>query len=258
MRYDRPNTEGSKLQYKARYGNYINGEFVRPARAVLRERLAVTGRPFCEIPRSTGEDIERALDAAHAAKAAWGRHAAGGAGEHPQQDRRRDGANLELLALSESWDNGKPIRETLAADLPLAIDHFRYFAGCIRADEGSASELDADTLSLPHQGAARRRRPDHPVELPAADGRVEAGPGAGRGQLRGAQARRADPGDDPAVRGAGRAPAAAGRAQHRQRLRGRGRQAPGQQPAGQPRSRSPARPRPGASSCNTPRRTSSR
>ena len=149
MRYDRPNTEGAKLHYKARYGNYIGGEFVPPARGMYFENVSpVTGRPFCEIPRSTAEDIERALDAAHAAKAAWGRTSAAERANILNKIADILEQNLELLAISETWDNGKPIRETLAADLPLAVDHFRYFAGCIRAEEGSASELDADTLSL--------------------------------------------------------------------------------------------------------------
>ncbi|MBK7827532.1 aldehyde dehydrogenase family protein [Nannocystis sp.] len=149
MKYARPNTEGSKLHYKPRYGNYIGGEFVAPKRGQYFENISpVTGRPFCEIPRSTAEDIDAALDAAHAAKAAWGRTSPNERANILNKIADVMEANLELLALSESWDNGKPIRESLAADLPLAIDHFRYFAGCIRAEEGSASELDADTLSL--------------------------------------------------------------------------------------------------------------
>ena len=149
MRYDRPNSEGAKLQYKARYGNYIGGEFVPPVKGMYFEDISpVTGRPFCEVPRSTAEDIEKALDAAHAARAAWGRTSPAERANILNKIADVMEQNLELLALSETWDNGKPIRETLAADLPLAIDHFRYFAGCIRAEEGSASELDADTLSL--------------------------------------------------------------------------------------------------------------
>jgi len=149
MKYARPNTEGSKLHYKPRYGNYIGGEFIAPKRGQYFENISpVTGQPFCEIPRSSAEDIEAALDAAHGAKAAWGRTPPAERANILNKIADVMEANLELLALSETWDNGKPIRETLAADLPLAVDHFRYFAGCIRADEGSASELDADTLSL--------------------------------------------------------------------------------------------------------------
>jgi aldehyde dehydrogenase len=149
MKYARPNTEGSKLHYKPRYGNYIGGEFVPPKRGQYFENISpVTGQPFCEIPRSSAEDIEAALDAAHGAKAAWGRTPPAERANILNKIADVIEQNLELLALSESWDNGKPIRETLAADLPLAVDHFRYFAGCIRANEGSASELDNDTLSL--------------------------------------------------------------------------------------------------------------
>jgi aldehyde dehydrogenase len=148
MRYARPNTEGSKVRYASRYGNFIGGEFVKPVRGQYFENPSpVTGQPFCEIPRSTKEDIELALDAAHGAKAGWAKTS-------PQERSRALlriadvlEQNLEQLAVSETWDNGKPVRESLAADLPLAIDHFRYFAGCIRADEGTMSELDTNTVA---------------------------------------------------------------------------------------------------------------
>jgi aldehyde dehydrogenase len=148
MRYAAPNTEGSKVRYQSRYGNFIGGEMVAPIGGQYFENISpVTGRPFCEIARSTEADVSRALDAAHAAKARWGKT--------PAAERARAllriadvmEANLEMLAVSETWDNGKPIRETLAADVPLAIDHFRYFAGCLRADEGSMAELDEHTVS---------------------------------------------------------------------------------------------------------------
>jgi aldehyde dehydrogenase len=148
MRYARPNTEGSKVRYSSRYGNYIGGEFVKPIKGQYFENPSpVTGQAFCEVPRSTAEDIELALDSAHGAKAAWAKTSV--------QERSRAllkiadvmEQNLELLAVSETWDNGKPVRETLAADLPLAIDHFRYFAGCLRAEEGGMAELDANTVA---------------------------------------------------------------------------------------------------------------
>ncbi len=106
-----------------------------------------TGKPFCEIPRSTAEDIEKALDAAHAARAAWGKTSLTERSNLLNKIADRMEANLEMLALHETWDNGKPIRETMAADLPLAVDHFRYFAGVIRAQEGSAAEIDANTMA---------------------------------------------------------------------------------------------------------------
>ena len=107
----------------------------------------MTGQPFCEIPRSNEADIEKALDAAHGAATAWGKTAAGERAVILNKIADRIEANLESLALAEAWDNGKPIRETLNADLPLAVDHFRYFAGAIRAQEGSLSQIDDDTVA---------------------------------------------------------------------------------------------------------------
>ena len=148
MRYPHPNTPGSQLNYESRYDNFIGGEFVRPVKGqYFANPSPVTGKPFTEIARGTAEDIERALDAAHGAKTAWGKTAPAERARILNRIADVMEANLEVLALSESWDNGKPIRETLAADLPLAIDHFRYFAGCLRADEGSLAELDEHTVA---------------------------------------------------------------------------------------------------------------
>jgi len=146
--YEAPGQKGSKVQYQGRYGNYIGGEFVPPVRGQYFENISpVTGKPFCEIPRSTHEDIEKALDAAHKARDAWGRTSPTERANILNKMADRMEAHLEMLAVSETWDNGKPIRETLAADLPLAIDHFRYFAGCLRAQEGSLSQLDDNTVA---------------------------------------------------------------------------------------------------------------
>jgi aldehyde dehydrogenase len=148
MRYARPNTPESPLQYKSRYGNFIGGEFVEPRAGRYFENISpVTGRPFTEIPRSDADDVARALDAAHAAKLAWGRTPPAERAAKLNKIADVLEANLELFALSETWDNGKPIRETLAADLPLAIDHFRYFASCLRAEEGHHGELDHNTVA---------------------------------------------------------------------------------------------------------------
>ncbi len=148
MVYVPPNQSGSKVQFKGRYGNYIGGQWKEPAKGQYFENVTpITGRAFCEIPRSTAEDIERALDAAHAAKAAWGQTSATERAIILNKIADRMEQNLEMLAVAETWDNGKPIRETLAADIPLAIDHFRYFAGCIRAQEGRTSQLDKDTVA---------------------------------------------------------------------------------------------------------------
>jgi aldehyde dehydrogenase len=148
MRYARPNTEGSKVTYQSRYGNYIHGEFVKPIKGQYFENISpVTGRAFCEVARSTAEDIDLALDSAHRAKIGWGKTPAAERSRLLNKIADVMEANLELLAVSETWDNGKPIRETLAADVPLAIDHFRYFAGCIRADQGGMAELDEHTVA---------------------------------------------------------------------------------------------------------------
>ena len=134
--------------YKARYGNFIGGKFLEPVGGRYFENTSpVNGQVLCEVARSDGADIEAALDAAHAAKDAWGRTSAAQRAVALNAIAQRMEDNLDLLASAETWDNGKPIRETTAADLPLAIDHFRYFAGCIRAQEGGISEIDADTVA---------------------------------------------------------------------------------------------------------------
>lgn len=146
--YANPNQAGSKISFKSRYGNYINGEFVAPVKGMYFDNPSpVNGRAFCEIPRSTAEDIEKALDAAHAAKDAWGRTSLAERANILNKIADRMEANLEMLAVAETWENGKPVRETMAADLPLAIDHFRYFAGIARAQEGSLTMIDEHTVA---------------------------------------------------------------------------------------------------------------
>jgi len=143
-----PGKYGFAVPFKKRYGNFINGEWVAPLKGQYFENTTpVTGKAFCEIPRSTAEDIEHALDAAHAAKAAWGKTSPTERANMLNKIADRMEANLELIATAETWDNGKPLRETMAADIPLAIDHFRYFAGCIRAQEGSICEIDSQTYA---------------------------------------------------------------------------------------------------------------
>lgn len=140
MVYVPPGQNGSKVTFKKRYENYIGGKWVPPVRGQYFDNVSpVNNEVFCEVPRSTSEDIELALDAAHAAKAAWGRTSAAERAVILNRIADRIEQNLEALAVAETWDNGKPIRETLAADLPLAIDHFRYFAGCIRRDRSAKS-----------------------------------------------------------------------------------------------------------------------
>ncbi|MEY9837510.1 aldehyde dehydrogenase [Streptacidiphilus sp. EB103A] len=143
-----PGESGAKMNYQSRYDHWIGGEFVPPVRGQYFENpTPVTGQNFCEIARGTAEDVEAALDAAHAAAPAWGRTSAGDRANILNRIADRMEQNLEALAVAESWENGKPIRESVAADIPLAIDHFRYFAGAIRAQEGSLSEIDEDTVA---------------------------------------------------------------------------------------------------------------
>ncbi|GAA2405208.1 aldehyde dehydrogenase [Mycolicibacterium llatzerense] len=146
--YARPGAEGSVMTYPARYENFIGGEWVAPAAGrYFENRTPVTGQVFCEIARSDESDIEKALDAAHAAAPAWGKTAPAARARVLNLIADRMEQNLEAIAVAESWDNGKPVRETLNADIPLAVDHFRYFAGVLRAQEGSLSEIDDDTVA---------------------------------------------------------------------------------------------------------------
>ena len=148
MRYADPNTEGSKIQFKKQYDNFIGGKWIAPVKGEYFDNISpVNGEVFTRAPRSSAEDIELALDAAHAAKAQWNSTSPTTRSNLLLKIADRLEQNLETLAVAETWDNGKPIRETLAADIPLAIDHFRYFAGCIRAQEGGISEIDEDTVA---------------------------------------------------------------------------------------------------------------
>ena len=148
MIYAYPGSEGSVVSFKPKYENFIGGKWVAPVKGnYFTNTTPVTGEAICEIPRSSAEDIELALDAAHAAKAAWGKTSVQERSNILLQIADRIEANLELIAVAETWDNGKPVRETLNADIPLTVDHFRYYAGCIRAQEGSISQIDDDTVA---------------------------------------------------------------------------------------------------------------
>ena len=133
---------------KSKYENFIGGRWVAPLKGkYFTDCSPINGEPICEIARSSAEDIEKALDAAHAVKDLWGRTSPAVRASILLKIADTMEENLELLALAETLDNGKPIRETRAADVPLAIDHFRYFASCIRAEEGAVSEIDNDTIA---------------------------------------------------------------------------------------------------------------
>lgn len=146
--YAFPGTEGAKIEFKPRYEHFIGGEWTPPVKGQYFENVTpVTGKVFCEVARGTAEDIDVALDAAWKAAPAWGATSAAERALvlHRIADRMEE--NLEMLAVAETWDNGKAVRETLNADVPLAIDHFRYFAGAIRAQEGGLSQVDEDTVA---------------------------------------------------------------------------------------------------------------
>ncbi len=146
--YAAPGSPDSLITFKPRYDHWIGGEWVRPVQGQYFEDISpVTGKPFAEVARGTAEDIEAALDAAHKAAPAWGRTSATERAAILNKVADVIDANRELLAVAETWDNGKAIREPLNADLPLAADHFRYFASVIRAQEGEFTELDGDTVA---------------------------------------------------------------------------------------------------------------
>jgi len=148
MMYAKPGSKGAVLQLQARYANYINGEFVAPRQnQYFVNTSPVDGSVIGEFPRSDAADIELALDSAHAAADAWGKTSVQQRSLILLKIAERIEANLELLAVAETWDNGKPVRETLGADVPLAVDHFRYYAGCIRAQEGAAAEINERTAA---------------------------------------------------------------------------------------------------------------
>ena len=148
MIYANPGEAGSVVSFEKRYGNYIGGEFVPPVKGQYFDNISpVNGKVFCEIPRSSAEDIEKALDAAHKAAPAWGKTSVQERSNILLKIADRLEQNLEMLAVAETWDNGKAVRETLNADIPLAVDHFRYFAGCLRSQEGTAADIDANTVA---------------------------------------------------------------------------------------------------------------
>jgi aldehyde dehydrogenase len=146
--YAAPGTAGSIVEFRPRYDHWIGGQYVAPSSGQYFENVTpVTGKVFTEVARGNAEDIEKALDAAHAAKKAWGETSVTARAIILNKIADRMEANLEKIAVAETWENGKAVRETLAADIPLAIDHFRYFAGAIRAQEGSLGELDNNTVA---------------------------------------------------------------------------------------------------------------
>lgn len=148
MIYTAPGSEGAIVNFKERYQNFIGGKWVEPRSGEYFDNVSpVNGQVFCQIPRSNAADIELAIEAAHQAKSAWGNTSVTERSNALLKIADRIEQNLEMLAVAETWDNGKAVRETLAADIPLAADHFRYFAGCLRSQEGSIGEIDQNTVS---------------------------------------------------------------------------------------------------------------
>ena len=146
--YANPGTRGAVAEYRPRYGHYIGGEFVEPIKGEYFENISpVNGKVFTEVGRGTVEDIDRAVDVAWKAFESWKRTTPAERSNILNKIADRIEANLEAIAVAETWENGKPVRETLAADIPLVVDHFRYFAGVLRAQEGSLSQIDEDTVA---------------------------------------------------------------------------------------------------------------
>jgi aldehyde dehydrogenase len=148
MIFSHPGTSGAPVEFKARYDNFIGGKFVAPVAGQYFDVITpISGKVYTQAARSTEADIELALDAAHAAKDAWAATPPAVRANILLKIADRLEANLEKLAYAETVDNGKPIRETLNADIPLTVDHFRYFAGCLRSQEGALSEIDGNTIA---------------------------------------------------------------------------------------------------------------
>ena len=148
MIYAAPGSQGAKAQFKKRYENFIGGKWVAPVKGGYFDVITpINGKVYTQAARSTSEDVELALNAAHEAAEAWGSTSPTERANVLLKIADRIEQNLEMIAYVETVDNGKPMRETLAADMPLTVDHFRYFAGALRAQEGSLSEIDSTTVA---------------------------------------------------------------------------------------------------------------
>ena len=148
MIYANPNQSGAVIDFKTQYQNFIGGEWIAPVEGRYLDNISpINGQVFCQVPRSSSADIDLAVAAAHRAFVTWGKTSVTDRSNILLRIADRIEQNLEKLAVAETWDNGKAVRETLAADIPLTVDHFRYFAGCIRAQEGSMAEIDEFTVA---------------------------------------------------------------------------------------------------------------
>src|SRR5699024_5951673 len=152
MIYANPNTDGAVVNFKEKYDNFIGGKWVPPVKGeYFDNKTPITGEVLTKAARSTEEEIDLALDAAHQAKEAWGKMSAAERAKMLNKIADRMEENLEMIAVADTWDNGKAVRETLNADIPLAIDHFRYFASVIRTQEGRTTQLDEHTVAYHFQ-----------------------------------------------------------------------------------------------------------
>ena len=209
------NELSQKIRIRPRYENFIGGQWVPPVKGQYFTNLTpITGKPLCEIARSTAEDVELALDTAHVARVKWARTPAAERAALLNKIADRMESNLKLLAMVETLDNGKPIRETMAADIPLAVDHFRYFAGAIRAQEGSISEVDHDTVAYHFHEPLGVVGQIIPWNFPILMAVWKMAPALAAGNCR-TQARRTDPGFDNGFARNRRRSVAEGRTQRR-------------------------------------------
>ena len=216
--FDAPGESGSPVELRERYGNFIGGAWVAPTTGEYRENLTPsTGEPFCQVAHSGAQDIELALDAAHAAKDDWGSRSPADRAAVLNAVADAIEENLEMLAVAESYENGKPVRETLAADIPLAADHFRYFAGAIRAEEGRISEIDDQTYAYHFQEPLGVVGQIIPFNFPILMAAWKIAPALAAGNCTVIKPASPTPVVDPQARRGDRRRPPAGRAEHRQR-----------------------------------------
>ena len=148
MIYTNPNESNAKYKVKEQYSNFIDGSWTEPQEGEFFDNISpITGENYTKVPRSSQKDVDLAVKAAKKAQVEWGKKSLAERSQLLLDIADRVEENLEYLAVIETFDNGKPVRETLAADLPLVVDHFRYFAGVIRAEEGGISQVDNDRVA---------------------------------------------------------------------------------------------------------------
>ena len=216
--YQAPGEAGSPVEVKARYENFIGGHWVAPVQGQYMNDLSpANARQFTEVPRSTKEDIELALDAAHAAKDVWGETSVTERARILNRIADVIEEHTEMLAVAETWDNGKPVRETLAADIPLAADHFRYFAGETRALTGTSTEIDKDTVAYHFHEPLGVVGQIIPFNFPLLMAAWKLAPALAGGNCTVIKPASSDPLVDPQAGRADRRRRAAGGAQHRDR-----------------------------------------